>query len=169
MIRDQFATEEFISDNRSLYDRYIELRVHGYPSHQAFLRVFGADYWEGPQQGYQRLEAMEGTSYYQDQFKKLLKSIQVSELWDVKKAINALLETYRNPMERGSTRLNAQKELNIMCGIVVIDENGKTRAGKSLDDFYAQVLQSKKAESTKANVSSDKEEDGQVPNDPAFF
>ena len=138
-ITDVFATDEFISDNRELFDEYIKLRVHGYPSHQSFLRVFGGEYWEGPVQGLNRVEAMEGTQYFQTKFAEMLNATEVAKLWDVKKAINGFLTIARDPMTRDSTRLAADKELNLLVGIVVVDENGKTRAGRSLEDFYKQL------------------------------
>jgi hypothetical protein len=136
---DIFATDEFIEDNRSLYDQYIKLRVHGHPAHQSFIRVFGAEFWEGPQQGYNRIQAMEYTPYFQTQFDKVLEATPVSELWNAKKAINGLLTLANDPMVRDSTRLKAQDNLSLLAGIVVVDENGKTKAGRSLADFYAGI------------------------------
>jgi hypothetical protein len=123
--------------NKSFYDKYIELRVHGYPAYQSFVNVFGAEHWGGPQQGYNRIAAIESTQYYQTNYEKVLDSTEVSKLWCAKKAISGLLSIYRDPLNKCSTRLAAEKELNILTGVVVVDENGKTKAGRSLDDFYA--------------------------------
>lgn len=134
---DEFAEPKFIELNRPYFDRYVDMRVRGYSSHQAFLRVFGPDNWPDQMRGYSRLEAIESTDYYQERFELILKAIPYAELWNTKTAINQLLCTVRNQMAKDSVRLNAAKELNILCGIVVVDENGKTKAGRSLEDFYA--------------------------------
>jgi len=133
---DEFAEPKFIEMNRPYFDRYVDMRVRGYSAHQAFLRVFGPDNWPDQMRGYARLEAIESTDYYQERFELILKAIPFDELWNVKISINQLLCTVRSQLAKDSTRLNAAKELNILCGIVVVDENGKTKAGRTLEDFY---------------------------------
>jgi hypothetical protein len=140
---DDFAQPAFVKANKQFYDRYIKLRVHGYPAKQSFLRVFGPENWGGEhsteQHGYERIEAIESTTYYLEQFDKVLEETSVSKLWNAKTSIHSLLKLVRDPYVKPSTQLNAQKELNVLAGIVVIDENGKTKAGRSLEDFYAGV------------------------------
>lgn len=137
--QDDFATDDFIELNKPYFDAYIKLRVHGYPKQEAFVRVFGADNWGGQQQGYNRTSAMEATQYFIEQFDAVLKATPTDELWNAKLAIHGYLETSRDPMNRDTVRLAAKKELSILTGIVVVDENGKTKAGRSLEDFYASV------------------------------
>jgi hypothetical protein len=133
---DDFATPEFIRDNKSFYDKYIEYRVHGYSSHAAFNRVFGSDHWQSNQQGYIRIEAMESTDYYKAEFERQLQGISTDKLWNTKLSLHELLATMRGPFTKDSTRLAAIKELNVLVGITVVDENGKTKAGRKLSDFY---------------------------------
>ena len=137
-ITDEFADPDFIQQNQSFFDRYIDMRVHGHDPRQAFVHVFGNEHWNENQQGYRRIEAIESSPYYTEQFALKLKSIPVGELWDSKKAVNALLTNVRSPFVKDATRLSAIKELNILVGIVIVDDNGKTKAGRSLADFYAQ-------------------------------
>lgn len=134
---DDFATPEFIEDNKSFYDKYIALRVQGYDPRTAFLRVFGAEHMpDGAQAIDRRLEGIEATNYFNTHFNAALEATPVSQMWHPKRALNELLCVVRGPYVKDSTKLNAIKELNIMVGIVIVDENGKTKAGRSLSDFY---------------------------------
>src|ERR1700686_3914831 len=96
-LTDEFATDVFIELNRDFYDRYVEMRVHGYSAHPAYLKVFGADNWPGQKAGFARLDAIESTLYFQEQFETRLAEIKVAELWDVKKPLNELLTQVRGP------------------------------------------------------------------------
>ena len=137
---DQFADPEFIELNKSFYDKYIALRVQGHSAHVSFLRVFGKDHWpDSGQQGHARLEAIESTEYFNTHFDAALEKISVKDMWNPKRALNELLCVVRGPYVKDSTKLNAIKELNIMVGIVIVDENGKTKAGRTLADFYDSV------------------------------
>lgn len=151
-ILDAFATPEFIEDNQYFYDKYIALRVQGYDSHSAFLRVFGAEHWPDSQQGHARLVAIESTDYFNTHFDKALESIDVSKMWNPKRALNELLCVVRGPYVKDATKLNAIKELNIMVGIVIVDEHGKTKAGRSLDDFYTAQGETGGEENTATNA-----------------
>jgi len=127
-----FGDRRFAELNKEQFDQYVEYKVNGYHSHVAFQRVFGDEYTNP----HLRIEFTEHNPYYRDRFKARLAEIKVDELWNTKTSLNELLAMARNPFAKDSTRLNAMKELNIMVGIVVVDENGKTKAGRSLDDFY---------------------------------
>jgi len=135
---DHFGDEEFALDkqNKKYFDLYIEYRVRGYHPHVAFRRVFGSDYMDS--NAPQRIEMTEHNPYYRERFKERLKEIKIEELWETKTSIHELLSMARNPFAKDTTRLNAMKELNVLVGITVVDESGKTRAGRSLADFYSQ-------------------------------
>jgi hypothetical protein len=135
---DEFADSEFIDLNRPFFERYVDLRVRGYGSRAAFIRVFGVDNYGNPQEGYRRTQDIEETEWYRSNFELRLKEIKDSELWNVKTSIHELLSILRGDLVKDSVRLNAIKELNVMGGITIVDENGKTKAGRSLDDFYRQ-------------------------------
>lgn len=132
-----FADPEFAASNKEAFDRYVEYRVRGYGAGQTMSKVFGAE----PMQAdtYQRSERLEANPYYLARFEQRLKEIKIEELWNTKTSLHELLSMARSPFAKDSTRLNAIKELNIMVGIIVIDENGKTKAGRSLEDFYKDV------------------------------
>jgi hypothetical protein len=129
-----FGDEDFAIANKKYFDAYVEYRVRGYHKHVAFRRVFGGDYMDD--HAPQRIEMMEHNPYFRTNFAKRLKEIKVEELWEAKTAINELLGLARDPFAKDTTRLNAMKELNVLVGITVTDESGKTRAGRSLKDFY---------------------------------
>lgn len=136
---DDFATPEFIEANTDFYDRYVQLRVHGYPSYRAFIRVFGAEHWADARLGSARIDAIESTGYYQTKFREVLEATKLSELWNEKKAMHDLLSLVRDPLVKCSTQLAAAKELNVLAGITFVDKSGNTRAGRSLNDFYQSI------------------------------
>jgi hypothetical protein len=136
---DEFADPEFIKLNQSFFDDYIKLRVHGKPAYQSFIRVFGSEHWEGVQQGHNRIEAIESTQYFLTQFDKVLEETSASDLWNAKKALHALLAASQDLNNRDAVRLAAVKDLNLLTGIVIVDENGKTRVGRTLNDFYTEL------------------------------
>lgn len=134
---DDFADPEFIELNKSFYDKYIALRVQGHDARTAFLRVFGKEHMpDGAQAIDWRLEGIESSEYFNKHFDAALEATPVVKMWNPKRALNELLCVVRGPYVKDSTKLNAIKELNIMVGIVIVDENGKTKAGRSLSDFY---------------------------------
>lgn len=137
---DEFADPEFIELNKSFFDKYIALRVQGTDSRTAFIRVFGIDHLPQEAQGiHRRLEGIESTDYFNTHFDAALEATPVAKLWNPKRSLNELLCLVKGPLVKDSVKLNAVKELNIMVGIVIVDENGKTKAGRSLADFYDSV------------------------------
>ncbi len=134
---DDFADPAFIELNKSLYDKYIALRVKGYDARTAFLRVFGKEHMpENAQAIDWRLEGIESSEYFNKHFDAALEATPVSKMWNPKRSLNELLCVVRGPYVKDSVKLGAIKELNVMVGIIIIDENGKTKAGRSLADFY---------------------------------
>jgi hypothetical protein len=129
-----FADEAFAAANRLLFDEYIEHRVQGISSGLAFRTVFGEEYVDNLMMA--RIIGLERNRYYVINFKKRLNDIPLKELWNPKTSIHELLTLVRDKMAKETARLNAIKELNVLCAITIVDENGKTKAGRSLDDFY---------------------------------
>lgn len=131
----QYALESFAELRKEQFDQYIEYKVHGYHSTVSFRRVFGAEEYDG--NAHIKIDNVETNPYYTAMFKERMEAVKTSELWNTKISINELLGVARNPFGKDTAKLAAMKELNIMCGITVVDDSGKTRAGRSLDDFYA--------------------------------
>jgi hypothetical protein len=131
-----FGQEKFAQLNKDHFDDYVEYRVRGYHPSIAFVRIFD----EVPAQlANFATEFLEHNPYYQRRFKERLEQVKLDKLWDTKMAVHELLGVARNPFAKDSARLNAMKELNIMYGITLVDEHGKTTRGKGLADFYASL------------------------------
>jgi hypothetical protein len=132
----KFSDEQFLTSHLDLLLDYVGYRVQGMFSSDAFRRVFGKECSEGTQ-AHERLINLEHTSLYRNVFRNALDTAKVGDLWNTKTSIHELLSLVRNPYAKDATRLQAAKELNVLVGITVVDENGKTKAGSSLNDFYA--------------------------------
>lgn len=131
----QFSDETFLTKHMELFLDYVGYRVQGMFSSDAFRRVYGEENAKGTQ-AHERVINLEHTHLFRNTFKAALDGSKISDLWNAKTSIHELLSLVRNPYTKDATRLAAQKELNILIGITVVDENGKTKAGSSLNDFY---------------------------------
>jgi deoxyribodipyrimidine photolyase-like uncharacterized protein len=129
-----FEDANFAIAHKAAVDQYIEYRLHGHHTSRAFSRVFGENNQDA--QTHLRIEALEHSAYFKQRFNARLKESKVDELWDTKKSVHSLLSMARDVFAKDSVRLNAIKELNVLCGITVVDENGKTKQGRTLADFY---------------------------------
>lgn len=130
-----FASELFAMSNQLLFDEYIAMRVQGVTSFVAFRTLFGdlaTDNWATA-----RIYALEHNPYYRRNFKATLDATPIDQLWNPKIAMHELLQMVRDKFAKETARMNAIKELNVLCEITIVDENGKTKAGRGLDDFYA--------------------------------
>jgi hypothetical protein len=143
-----FGERSFAELNSDLITQYVEYRIHGQHPHVAFRRVFGEDYMDSV--SHVRIELLEHNPYFKEHFARRLSEVKIDDLWNTRIAINGLMAMSRNPYAKDSTRLNAMRELNILTNIVVVDENGKTKAGRSLDDFYEKVAENAKTVPTVA-------------------
>jgi len=129
-----YADERFAALNMKLFDEYIEYRLDGADRIESFARIFGHD-------DKIRLNVMfiEHNPYYRKEFERRLEARKPQEMWNEKKAIQALLSMSQDNNNKCSTKLAAIKELNILVGVTVVDESGKTKRGRTLEDFYSSV------------------------------
>lgn len=130
----------FALTNAETFDKYIKLRVHGVHSAQAFRNTFPHEWYDGSN-GPSRVSAVEFNPYVISRLRDAIAVINPSELWNPRISVHEMLSLARDPFAKDSSRLGAMKELNIMLNITVVDENGKTKAGRSLDDFYNDMTQ----------------------------
>ena len=136
---DEFGDEEFIRLNEKYYRQYVGLRVYGYGMRDAFIRTFGHEHLPESAQAIDgRLRGIESSNWFTAEFAIQLKQTKSHDLWNPKESAHQLLSIVRDVYAKDSVRLNAIKELNVLCGITIVDENGKTKAGRSLADFYAE-------------------------------
>lgn len=146
------ATEDYANSHAKEYDAYIKARLLGMPASIALRRIFGEDFFDTYTQA--RIYAIESTEYYSEGFAELLHAMPISKLWNEKKAIHELLCRVNDVFDKGSTRLNAIRELNVLIGITIVDENGRTRKGSSLGDFYKSVDENKAKSAEKETQNS---------------
>lgn len=131
----------FAVANKDVYDRYTEMRLHGYHSSVAFRTCFppeltiGNDMWAN-------MFAVEFNPYVVSRLRDLIAKAKASELWNPNISIHEFLSLARDPNAKDSSRVAAMKELNVMLDITVVDEHGKTKKGRSLDDFYRSLAPS---------------------------
>jgi hypothetical protein len=133
-----FREDSFIRLFRPLVSRYLDMRVMGKDSTSAFMQCFGTDYYD--QHLRRRIEALEGNESFQNEFKKRLSVAKFEDLFDLKSAVHRWMGLLNDPDVRDTSKVAALKELQVLYGMTVIDENGNTRAGKSLADFYKEQV-----------------------------
>ncbi|KAA0179028.1 hypothetical protein FX016_21770 [Cupriavidus gilardii] len=127
-------TQDFLELNQDFVSRYASLRVRGYHAETAFRRVFGIENCDSNMR--EKIDVLESSDVYERKFHAAAKTIPVSEIINPRLALIELMTVYRNPHFRDSTRLRALNDAMIVAGITTVDENGKTKAGATLDDFY---------------------------------
>jgi hypothetical protein len=118
----------------ALVEEYSTYRAYGVDGQKAFLRVFGtgyADLWLTD-----RVEALEHNPVFRALFARKFESLKVGEMWSLKQAVFELLSLVNHPFVKDTVRFSALKELNVIYGITMVDDQGRTTRGKSLKDFY---------------------------------
>lgn len=131
----EFSDEDFARSCAAYFDKYIEWRVEGYTPQIATGRVFGTEMKPG--RAYHMSEALESNPYVTRGIKRGIDKLSERKVWDLNKSVHKLLTIANDPEQSAGSRLAAMKELNIMHGITVVDEEGNTKPGKSLEDFYS--------------------------------
>lgn len=129
------GTLSFALANVEVFNKYIDLRVHGVHSHEAFRRAFPLDWYENAN-GFARTNSVEFNPYTISRMRDTLATVDPATLWNPRLAVHEMLCLARDPYAKEAARLGAMKELNVLLNITVTDEKGKSRAGRSLDDFY---------------------------------
>jgi hypothetical protein len=131
----EMGTLGFALAHHNAFEKYVALRVHGVHSHEAFRRVFPYEWWCSSN-GFERANNVEFNPWVISKLRDALANVNPADLWNPRLAVHEMLSLSRDPYAKDSTRLGAMKELNVLLNITVVDEKGKTKAGRSLDDFY---------------------------------
>lgn len=131
------ATDSYARSCPELFEEYSEMRVAGTHPSIAFRRVWGEDFWCSHSQA--RIYAVEANEMYTTLFRQKLLNTPINKLWNERLAVHKLLSLAHNVFEKGSTQLRAVQELNVLVGITIVDENGKTRKGSKMSDFYQDI------------------------------
>lgn len=135
-----FGDSDFTIVYKSKINAYVEYRIRGVHAQIALGRAFGSENAVNMDQNtQQRIYFLESNPYYMQRFEKRLKEISIDELWNTRQSVHEMLSILKSPYTKDSTQLAAAKELNVVFGITIVDENGKTKAGRTLADFYKTV------------------------------
>lgn len=132
---EDFEDPRFAEHNQALFDEFIDLVIQGHDMRASFALVFGMEVATDNYTG-QRILCTQRNPYYKMRYKKRMEEMPLKELWSVKSSIHNLVKLVRDPEVAASAKLNAIRELNIIYGITMIDENGNSKMGRSMDDFY---------------------------------
>lgn len=133
---DDFIDDDFLTGVFAYVEWYARLRVLAVQKHVAFRRVFGPVNCDNNM--YERIDNLECSSLYMQTFADMLKTVPINKLLDAKKAVHAYLDLAYNPNVRDSSRVAALKEATVLAGITVLDEEGRTRLGNGMADFYVE-------------------------------
>lgn len=128
-----FSDEQFVKLNWPLYQRYVKYKVEGWSEVKAFGYAFKLPF---DTTTIQRITHLESTDAYREEFQRQMDAMDPNKMWNRNISVHNLVRLINDPEGRDSTKLAAIKELNVMFAITIVDENGKTRAGASLEDFY---------------------------------
>lgn len=132
---EQFALRNYADENRASFDLYIENRLRGAAPITCLMVSFGLDYISDGH-GNNRTIMLESNPYYIEQFESRLQDLKLMKLWNPGMSAHSLVSLVKSDETKDNVRLSAIKELNVIFGITVVDENGRTRAIRKLDDFY---------------------------------
>lgn len=130
------ASDEFSEGWPELIDRYIECRIDGLSREESIMDALDMIKQGARLHNCKELAlAAEASPRYKQTFKARLKAVKPETMWDINRAVSELLKLVLNENVRDTTRLSAIRELNVIFGITVV-EDGLTKAGMSLADFY---------------------------------
>jgi hypothetical protein len=146
-----FRSPEFAEANLDIFKAYVTARVNGHMPSVAFRRAFGPGYRS--EDTYKFAEQVEHNPWFAEAFATALAAMPMDKLWNNKIAINALRQLTLDAYTKCSTKLAAMKELNVLANITFVDETGRTRANRNLNDFYAS-LPTQDAETEAARASA---------------
>ncbi|WP_118185717.1 hypothetical protein [Paraburkholderia phosphatilytica] len=139
---DRYATlRDSMDENlRNAYDKYVDHIVRGCSPFEAALRVHIR-----PEDAPQWVRFAESDEYVIARKKVVLEAMNPSTEWSANTAIMHLLRLVENPLEKGSTKLNAIKELNVLLGITTVDAEGRTRRNEMSWEDVLRLAREKKA------------------------
>lgn len=133
-------------DLRHLYDRYIDHTMRGCTFFDAALRVGipkeSASLW---------VSRAEDDRYVIAKRAFLMGAFNPRNVWTPAEATLSLLRIANSETERGSTRIAAMKELNVMMGYVTLPEEERRGPGFSFDDVLRAAREKKAAAESKVH------------------
>jgi hypothetical protein len=125
---------------RRQFLRFVDLKVLGIRGDVAFKQCFPRyAQMHDRMAARERLAYLEASDWFADVFAERLAAAKTHTLWNANKSVNRLLAIAEDPDASHTSKGAAIRELNVLVGITVVDEFGKTKQGRSLADFYAQA------------------------------
>ncbi len=134
---EEFSKVEYALRNRASFDLYIEHKLRGETSLTALMAAFGYEYATDMVVAH-RIYLLEANPYFVENFDRRLGELALSKLWSPARSAYNLIQLARNA-DKENVKLAAIKELNVIFGITTVDDAGRTRATRRLDDFYRDV------------------------------
>ncbi|WP_186080035.1 hypothetical protein [Burkholderia gladioli] len=135
---DLFGDDDYIRQTIQPFVRkYARLRAHAMEAGTAFISTFklsiNDDRWPLKKQ------ALESTEFYAAMFKEEFSKVKAEDLLNPKSALFKYMEIVNCRKTNGASKVAALKEAALIAGVTVIDEDGKVKAGASLNEFYQSV------------------------------
>lgn len=130
--------EAIIHYHRAALDRYLKLKAIGKSSIAALAGSFGPGYAVSMHAPI-CIDLIETNDHYLNALPAYIEKFKSHAVWSPEIAARVLASIAMDESAKKSDRIAAAKELNVIYNITIIDEKGNTRAGRSLDDFYADV------------------------------
>jgi hypothetical protein len=135
---DTFDNTVIAHYHREALDRYLKLKAIGQSSRAALSGAFGFEYASVMNQQYY-IDLIESSDAYTSALPKYVATLKHHAVWSPEISARTLAAIATDQSLKSSDRIAAAKELNVIFNITVVDENGKTKAGRSLADFYSDV------------------------------
>jgi hypothetical protein len=136
----RFASPDLAHEYSDAFQTYIELRLRGITRDMALIEAFEMIRFGIDLSNIKMLTlAIETNPYVRQKLDEALERSDVKEgLWSEKRAVHSLLKIIEDIHERGSTRLNAITQLNVLCGYVQLEESDANKVQQTVADFQRQ-------------------------------
>lgn len=133
---DTFDNDVIAHYHRDALDRYLRLKAIGQSSRAALSGAFGYEYATVMNQQYY-IDLIESSDAYTSALPKYVAAMKDHAVWSPEISARTLAAIATDQSLKASDRISAAKELNVIYGVTIVDENGKTRrGGHTLEDFY---------------------------------
>ncbi|MDN8008203.1 hypothetical protein QZN06_06475 [Burkholderia multivorans] len=132
-----FKNDRIEAHHGAAVRRYIVLRVIGHKALAALANAFGPSYAHSLY-AHTIIDLIETSDFYMSGFASAAakRDKMDSPLWNAMAAARVLISIATDESAKRTERIAAAKELNVLYGITIIDENGNTRrSGVTLDEL----------------------------------
>lgn len=132
---DTFDNAVIAHYHREALDRYLRLKAIGQSSRAALSGAFGFEYASVMNQHYY-IDLIESSDAYTSALPKYVAAMKDHAVWSPEISARTLAAIATDQSLKASDRISAAKELNVIYGVTIVDDNGKTRKGSmTLDDL----------------------------------